>query len=62
MNNFKAGFYKQQIEYKSFLPNKINHEFIIDDKDILLLLEKAVLYLKGQNLTKKRAVFSGKLL
>ena len=45
MNNFKAGIYKQQLEYKSFLPNKINHEFNIDDKDILLLLEKAVLYL-----------------
>ena len=45
MNNFNAGTYKQQLEYKSFLPNTINRSFKIDDKDILILLEKAVLYL-----------------
>lgn len=45
MNNFKSGIYKQQLEYKSFLPNKINHDFKIDDKDIVVLLEKAVLHL-----------------
>ena len=45
MNNFKSGIYKQQLEYKSFLPNIINRDFKIDDKDIIVLLEKAVLYL-----------------
>ncbi len=45
MNNFKAGIYKQQLEYKSFLPSQINRQFEITDKEILLLLEQASSYL-----------------
>ncbi len=45
MNNFKAGIFKQQLEYKSFLPSHINRNFEINDKEILLLLEEASLYL-----------------
>ncbi len=45
MNNFKAGTYKQQLEYKSFLPNSINHELFVNDKEIIMLLEEAGLYL-----------------
>jgi Fic family protein len=45
MNNFKAGIYKQQLEYKSFLPAQINRQFEITDKEILLLLEQASSYL-----------------
>ena len=45
MDKFKAGIYKQQLEYKSFLPNSINHEMSINDKEIIMLLEEAGLYL-----------------
>lgn len=45
MDNFKAGTYKQQLEYKSFLPNGINHEMSVNDKEIIMLLEEAGLYL-----------------
>jgi len=45
MNNFKAGIFKQQLEYKSFLPSHINQSFEINDKEIILLLEEAGLYL-----------------
>lgn len=45
MDNFKAGIYKQQLEYKSFLPNSINHELSVNDKEIIMLLEEAGLYL-----------------
>jgi Fic family protein len=40
-NNFKAGTYLQQYQYKSFLPEKINHSWIWDDPKINVLLEKA---------------------
>ncbi len=42
---FKAGQYKQQYEYKSFLPEKINKTFIWENPKINLLLEKANLEL-----------------
>ncbi|MDR1124273.1 MAG: Fic family protein [Elusimicrobiota bacterium] len=41
MDNFKAGIYKQQLEYKSFLPSKINRDFNIGDKETVMLLEEA---------------------
>lgn len=44
-NNFVAWVWRNQIWYKSFLPNSINKPFIWEDKDINLLLEKANLEL-----------------
>lgn len=44
-NNFVAGVWRNQLWYKSFLPNFINKPFIWQDKDINLLLEKANLEL-----------------
>ncbi|MCX5726854.1 MAG: Fic family protein [Candidatus Saganbacteria bacterium] len=41
MKDFKAGTYKQQYEYKSFLPAKVNQPWIWDDAKINVLLEKA---------------------
>ena len=38
---FKSGKYVQQYQYKSFLPEKINHEWTWDDPRINVLLEKA---------------------
>jgi len=38
---FKSGAYRQQYQYKSFLPAKINHEWTWDDPRINVLLEKA---------------------
>jgi Fic family protein len=38
---FKSGTYLQQYQYKSFLPEKINREWIWDDPRINVLLEKA---------------------
>lgn len=38
---FKAGVYRQQYQYKDFLPVKINHEWLWDDPRINVLLEKA---------------------
>jgi cell filamentation protein, protein adenylyltransferase len=41
MKNFKAGNYKQQYEYQSFSPSKINVPLDITDKQIFILLEEA---------------------
>ncbi len=41
LKDFKSGFYRQQYQYKSFLPEKINHTWIWDDPKINVLLEKA---------------------
>jgi Fic family protein len=38
---FKSGVYRQQYQYKSFLPGKINHEWTWDDSRINVMLEKA---------------------
>ena len=38
---FKSGTYLQQYQYKSFLPEKINRQWIWDDPRINVLLEKA---------------------
>lgn len=39
--NFKSGVYRNQYQYKNFLPNKINQEWTWDDSMINVLLEKA---------------------
>jgi len=41
LRDFKSGVYRQQYQYKSFLPEKINHSWIWDDPKINVLLEKA---------------------
>ena len=38
---FQSGEYRQQYQYKSFLPAKINHEWLWDDPRINVLLEEA---------------------
>lgn len=38
---FKSGVYRNQYQYKSFLPSKINQEWTWDDPRINVLLEKA---------------------
>ena len=38
---FKSGKYRQQYQYKSFLPAKINHAWNWDDPRINVMLEKA---------------------
>jgi Fic family protein len=39
--DFHSGSYRQQYQYKDFLPAKINHEWSWDDPRINVLLEKA---------------------
>jgi Fic family protein len=41
ISDFKAGYYQQQLEYKSFSPNLINLQWIIDSPEITDLLGKA---------------------
>jgi len=42
MDNFKAGIYKKQYQYKSFTPSVINRRFDWTDKKIDLLLSRAM--------------------
>jgi len=44
-NKFESWVWKNQYNYKSFLPNKINKKFIWNDPQINILLEKANLEL-----------------
>ena len=41
MKSFKAGTYINQGHYKSFHPNPINKEWIVDDMQLLNLLSRA---------------------
>jgi len=41
IRNYKAGTYKQQYQYKSFLPELINHAWEIADGEVLRLLSDA---------------------
>jgi Fic family protein len=45
MENFKAGSYKKNYKYKSFIPSFINRGFDWKDKKINILIEKAMRYL-----------------
>ena len=42
LEDFKSGIYRNQFQYKSFLPNKINQEWTWDDPRINVMLEKAI--------------------
>lgn len=41
VNNFKSGIYKNQYQYKSFLPANINIEWSISDKELIRILSEA---------------------
>ena len=41
MQNFTAGVYRQQREYKSFSPSFINHPFTWENRQIDQLVEQA---------------------
>ncbi|MBK2256160.1 Fic family protein [Francisella philomiragia] len=41
LKNFKSGTLRQEYQYKSFLPEKINHTFTWDDPQINTMLENA---------------------
>ena len=41
IKEFKSGTLRQEYQYKSFLPNHINHTFTWDDPQINTMLESA---------------------
>lgn len=49
IEDFKAGSYQQEYKYKSFLPNKINQEWVWTDPKINSLLSEANLNLGNLN-------------
>ncbi len=49
LKDFKSGTLRQEYQYKSFLPEKINHTFTWDDPQINTMLEDATLALGELN-------------
>ena len=41
LSDYKAGYYETQYEYKSFLPSKIYHPWVIADSEIQEILGRA---------------------
>ena len=39
--DYKAGIYKQQYRYQSFMPTLINHTWQVNDSHLALLLSQA---------------------
>ena len=48
-NTFKAGVYKQQLDYKSFSPAQVNTPYKWNDPQIDMLFEDATRYLGELN-------------
>ncbi len=48
-NTFKAGVYKQQLEYRSFLPTSVNSVYKWQDQQVDVLLEDATRYIGELN-------------
>lgn len=44
MNSFEAGTYIHQGTYKTFSPNPLNRNWLIDDMSVISLLSKAQVY------------------
>ena len=49
IENFKAGKIRQSYQYKSFLPEPVNRQWIISDPNLLTLLSEASRYLGELN-------------
>ena len=49
LEDFQAGYWRTQFQYKSFLPSFINHEWVWEDGEINVLLEKATRSLSELN-------------
>lgn len=49
IEDFKAGHYQQEYKYKSFIPNRINHEWVWSNAKINSLLSEANLSLGSLN-------------
>jgi len=49
IDDFKAGRYQQEYQYKSFMPNKVNQEWIWTDPKLNLLLSESNLNLGSLN-------------
>ena len=41
ISDYISGKYEQQYEYKSFLPERINHAWHVDDSRLVTLLDEA---------------------
>lgn len=48
LEDFKSGTFRQEYQYKSFIPNTINHTFTWDDPQINTMLESATRALSGE--------------
>ena len=49
IKDYQSGNFKQQFKYKSFIPTPINHEWVISDSDLSLLLSQADMKLGALN-------------
>ena len=54
IRDFKAGIYIPQFQYKSFLPEKVNKEWIVSDPVVNKMLEEANLKLVPTPIARKR--------
>jgi len=49
IKEFKSGHWVQQYQYKSFIPNQVNHAWLVDDEQLNYLLSKANILLGELN-------------
>jgi len=48
LKDFKSGTFRQEYQYKSFIPEMINHTFTWDDPQFNTMLESATRALSGE--------------